>query len=94
MGWATAAIHALKDGATVTIRPRGSSMEPLVHSGQECVIEPVSIANVQKGDIVLCVVHGREYLHLVKAKNKGSVLIGNNRGGINGWTTKVFGRMR
>jgi hypothetical protein len=35
--------------------------------------------------VVLVRVRGTVYLHLVKAVNQGRFLIGNNRGGINGW---------
>jgi hypothetical protein len=38
-----------------------------VESGQLCTIEPVQPASLRVGDIVLCKVNGREYLHLVKA---------------------------
>jgi hypothetical protein len=55
-------------------------------------LEPVEVANLEVGDIVLCRVKGNDYLHLVKALQKGRVLIGNNRGGTNGWTRQVFGR--
>jgi hypothetical protein len=36
---------------------------------------------------------GREYLHLVKARQGDRYLIGNNRGGINGWVGRraIFG---
>jgi hypothetical protein len=34
---------------------------------------------------VPCKVRGREYLHLVKAAQGNRSLIGNNRGGTNGW---------
>jgi len=30
-------------------------------------------------------VKGSDYLHLIKAVNQGRFLIGNNRGGTNGW---------
>ena len=46
------------------------------------------------GDIVYCKVKGNYYTHLVKATNsKRGVLIGNNRGGINGWTKAVYGKV-
>jgi len=41
------------------------------------------------GDIVLCRVRGREYLHLVKAVQDRRYLIGNNRGGTNGWVGRA-----
>jgi hypothetical protein len=34
---------------------------------------------------VLVRVHGADYLHLIKAIDRSRFLIGNNRGGINGW---------
>ena len=37
------------------------------------------------GDVVLVRVHGTDYLHLIKAINRGRFLIGNNRRGVNGW---------
>ena len=55
---------------------------------------PVEPATLQKGDIVLCKVNGKEYLHLVKAVQGARFQIGNNRGGINGWVGKsaVYGK--
>ena len=92
MSWATRAIETLQRGERVTICPKGTSMEPLVHDGQGVVLEPVQVTQVVTGDIVLCRVNGSDYLHLVKAVKPGQVLIGNNRGRVNGWTTRVFGR--
>ena len=56
---------------------------------------PVEPATLQKGDIVLCKVNGKEYLHLVKAVQGPRFQIGNNRGGINGWVTAggIYGRL-
>jgi hypothetical protein len=91
MGWASGAIAKLQRGEAVTIRPRGTSMEPKVHDGQEVTLRPATASDVRVGDIVLCRVGGNEYLHLVKAVSGERVLIGNNRGRINGWTKQVFG---
>jgi hypothetical protein len=46
------------------------------------------------GDIVLCKVHGNEYLHIVKAIQGGRYQIGNNRGLINGWigASGIYGK--
>ncbi len=66
-------------------------MSPRIKSGQLCTVEPAGQYSV--GDIVLCHVRGRAYLHFVKAVRKGSYQIGNNRGHINGWTTAVFGKL-
>jgi hypothetical protein len=50
---------------------------------------------LQVGDIVLCKVNGREYLHLVKAIQGPRFQIGNNRGHINGWVSAnaIFGKL-
>ena len=83
------------DGETVTFRPTGSSMVPLIQSRDEVVVSPVDPTRVEVGDIVLTKVAGNVYIHLVKAIEpaKRRVQIGNNRGGINGWTNfdRVYG---
>ena len=95
MGWATQYIEALNKGETVQFRPRGASMRPKIEPGQLCTVEPVDPKDLRVGDIVLCRVKGREYLHLVKALRKGTFQIGNNRGGINGWIGPhgIYGRL-
>lgn len=94
MGWATAHIERLRAGETVSFRPRGHSMSGRIESGQLCTVEPVDAAMLGVGDIVLCKVHGREYLHLVKAIQGPRFQIGNNRGRVNGWVSAgaIFGR--
>src|SRR5579871_2363097 len=94
MGWASQYIARLREGETVQFRPRGGSMRGKIESGQLCTVEPVDPASLEVGDIVLCKVNGREYLHLVKAKQGTRFQIGNNRGHINGWITgnSIFGR--
>lgn len=87
MGWALQYIAKLKNGEPVSFRPRGNSMTGKIESGQLCTVEPIDPARVEVGDIVLCKVNGREYLHLVKAKQGPRFQIGNNRGRINGWVT-------
>lgn len=58
MGWATPFIAKLKEGETVSFRPRGHSMKGKIESGQLCTIEPISdTAALEKGDIVLCKVN-------------------------------------
>lgn len=95
MGWASGYIEQLRGGATVSFRPRGHSMSGKIESGQLCTVVPVEPATLQKGDIVLCKVNGKEYLHLVKAIQGPRFQIGNNRGGINGWVSAggIFGRL-
>jgi len=96
MGWATPYIQKLKNGETVSFRPRGHSMKGKIESGQLCTVEPIQdFAALQKGDIVLCKVNGNEYLHLIKAIQGSRFQIGNNRGLINGWvgTNSIFGKL-
>ena len=94
MGWAAHHIERLAAGETVSFRPRGNSMTPKISSGDLCTVAPVAVGEVAVGDIVLCKVSGSDYLHLVKAVGAdGRVLIGNNKGGTNGWTRAVFGRL-
>ena len=93
MGWASAYIEKLRGGEPVSFRPRGHSMSGKVDSGQLCTVEPVDPSTLRVGDIVLCKVNGREYLHLVKAIQGERFQIGNNRGRINGWVSagSIFG---
>ena len=94
MGWATEHIARLQRGETVQFRPRGPSMRGKIESGQLCTVEPVEAAALRPGDIVLCKVNGRQYLHLVKAVQGGRFLIANNRGHVNGWVSRnsIYGR--
>lgn len=94
MGWAASYITDLQLGKTVRFRPRGNSMKGKIESWQLCTIEPVDPQTVTEGDIVLCKVMGREYLHLVTRANYPRFEIGNNHGFINGWTTakQIFGK--
>lgn len=85
MGWADYAVKDLQAGKTVQIRPRGNSMVGLINSGQLVTIDPIVNRILIKDDIVLVKVRGNIYLHLIKAVNRNRYLIGNNRGGINGW---------
>lgn len=59
-------------------------MRGRVASGALCTVAPVD-GPIEVGEIVLCRVGGREYLHLVKARQGERYLIGNNIGGTNGW---------
>ena len=88
MGWADRHIEDLRAGQIVQFRPHGNSMTGRVGSGQLVTVAPLS-TDPAVGQIVLCRVNGSQYMHLVKA-TRGSdaglqFLIGNNRGGTNGW---------
>ncbi|MDX8052319.1 hypothetical protein SK571_23280 [Lentzea sp. BCCO 10_0798] len=80
-------------GEKVQFRPAGSSMVPLIRSRQLVTVAPVDPAKLDVDDIVLVRVAGTVYLHRVTAIAGQRVQIGNNRGRINGWTTRdrVFG---
>lgn len=86
-------LERLQNGETFTTSERGNSMVPLIHSGQNHIIEPATWESVKVGDIVYCKV--RSYLtHIVKAKNnERGCLIGNNHGKINGWTKNIYGKV-
>jgi hypothetical protein len=94
MGWATEYIARLQRGETVQFRPRGHSMRGKIDSGQLCAVEPVDPTTLEVGDIVLCKVNGRQYLHLVKAIQRDRFQIGNDRGRINGWISRggIYGK--
>jgi SOS-response transcriptional repressor LexA len=94
MGWATHACEVLRRGETVTVRPRGHSMKGRGNDGDHVTVAPCDPSTLQVGDIVLVRVHGHEYLHLIQAIQEQRFLIGNNRGGINGWVGAhaIFGR--
>jgi SOS-response transcriptional repressor LexA len=93
MGWASHYIEKLKQAETVQFRPRGNSMTGKIESGQLVTVEPIK--EIEVDDIVLCKVRGKEYLHIVKAKDKDRYLIGNNRGVTNGWIGRnaIFGKL-
>jgi hypothetical protein len=94
MSWAHHAKEALRRGETVQVRPRGHSMRGKVDDGDLVTLEPCDPDTVAAGDIVLVRVHGTDYLHLVKAVDRGRYLIGNNRGSTNGWVGRhaIYGR--
>ena len=92
-------IENLERGETVSFRPKGNSMQPRIESGNLVTVSP-DLEDLKEGDVVFCKVKGRFYVHLIKAvkmqgEDKKSYLIGNNKGGINGWITKngIFGRV-
>jgi hypothetical protein len=89
MGWASVYIEKLSRGETVEFRPRGDSMSGLISSGQLCTVKPIDeTTDIKAGNIVLCRVYGKVYLHLVKAIRRGQFQIGNNHGHLNGWTVR------
>jgi hypothetical protein len=93
MGWATELIAKLQAGETVQFRPRGHSMKGKIESGQLCTVVPAP-DELKAGDIVLCKVNGKQYLHLIKAVQGARYQIGNNRGRVNGWVSRhsIYGK--
>lgn len=88
-------VEKLKNGETFITKCSGESMVPLINSRQEHKLSPVkSLEEVEIDDIVFCKVKGKFFTHLVKDKHpiKG-VLIGSNRGRINGWSKIVYGKV-
>jgi hypothetical protein len=98
MSWASSYIAALKEGKTVQFRPKGNSMQPRIESGQLCTVEPLT-SPPEPGDVLLCTVSGRQFLHLctaVKGKaDKQQFQISNNKNFVNGWCTirQIHGRL-
>lgn len=69
-------------------------MTPIIKSGQLVTVTPCKTEEIEIGSIALCIVKGSHYLHLVKNISSGDrFLIGNNKGGINGWIDRenIFG---
>lgn len=69
-------------------------MRGKVNDGDRVTLAPCSPDDLRVGDIVLVRVKGNIYLHLIKAIDRGRFLIGNNRGGINGWvgSNSIYGK--
>ena len=87
-------VEKLKKGETFITSEKGNSMFPIIKSGQDHKLVPAKLDEVEVDDIVFCKVKGHFYTHLVKAKNEArGCLIGNNRGGINGWTKQIYGKV-
>lgn len=80
---------------TISFRPKGNSMAPLIKSGELITLESVKDKSTLKvHDIVLCRVKGKYYVHKITAisPTKGWQ-IGNNKGFINGWTNQIYGKV-
>jgi SOS-response transcriptional repressor LexA len=88
-------ITRLQDGETVSLRPHGNSMTPLIYSGQLVTLEPIDDLSVLSiGDIVFCKVNGKKFIHkITKIGPDGRFMISNNHGHDNGWTKTIYGRV-
>jgi sortase (surface protein transpeptidase) len=90
----------LAEGKVIKYRESGNSMKGIISHRELITAEPIKDYNDLKvGDAVFCKVKGNYYTHLIKAIRKNGesteFLIGNNHGGINGWTKShnVFARI-
>ena len=95
MSWATHYIAQLQAGETITFSaPGGNSMRSRIVPGQVVFVTP-DTSTLEVGDVVLCKVNGRQYLHLIKAIQGKRFQIGNNHGRINGWIgfNGIFGKV-
>lgn len=87
-------VKELSEGRSVTLKPKGNSMTPLIRSGQRIVLSPVDCADVKVGDAVLAKVKGNFYIHKVTAiGDDGRFQISNNHGHVNGWSRQVYGKV-
>ena len=75
-------------------------MHGRINSGQLVTVVPLEADDPEVDEVVLCRVRGVQYLHLVKATRGAAdaqqFLIGNNRGGTNGWIGRkaIYGVVR
>ncbi len=89
MSWATHYIAKLIEGEIVVFRPRGNSMTPIIKSKQEVEVAPFAEdEHPFKGQVVLCKVGGKQFLHKVTAIKGDQYQISNNHGHVNGWTKR------
>ena len=98
MSWAAPHIAKLAKGETIQFRPSGNSMEPRIPNRALVTVAPArNFEGFRKGDIVLCRVKGRYYLHFIQAvqqkMNATLYQIGNASGHTNGWTSQIYGKV-
>lgn len=94
------AVEPLKLGLTVHVGGHGNSMTPLLESGEVVIVKPIdALDRLKKGDIVLCKVKGRVYLHKITGVRGRKICgnkiyqISNNHGYVNGWTSTIYGKV-
>lgn len=87
----------LQKGEVCKVTGFGTSMVPILKSGQSVICIPVSDDTaLNKNDIVFCKVNGHFYLHKISAiKGKKQYQISNNHGHVNGTITRknIFGKV-
>jgi LPXTG-site transpeptidase (sortase) family protein len=97
-------ISKLATGEPVQYRESGNSMAGIIEHRQLITARKVTdFSTLKEGDAVFCKVRGNYYTHLIKAIRKVKkdgvdryeFQIGNNHGGINGWTWQenIYGKV-
>lgn len=87
----------LEDEPEVTFAARGTSMRPIINNGDTVTVASIKPATkIAVGDVVLAKFGTAYYLHKVSAVEKDRVQISNNRGHVNGWTTRknILGKLK
>ncbi len=87
-GGTTAYIMILAQGQSVRVRPYGNSLRGIIKSGQLVELVPSEFNSIQTGDVVLVKWEKHYLLNKVIEIGKDTLLIGNNRGKIQGWVGK------
>ena len=82
------ALWLVKRGRAASFRAFGSSMDPIIKSGQRVRVAPVDADRLEVGDAVVVEVNGNTMLHLISAIDTGNrrVEIAGSNGAVNGWT--------
>ncbi len=78
----------LAQGKSVRVRPYGNSLRGIIKSGQLVELVPSEFNSIQTGDVVLVKWEKHYLLNKVIEIEKDTLLIGNNRGKIQGWVGK------
>ena len=86
-------VEKLQKGEIFITSEKGNSISPIIKSGQNHRLAPIELKDCEVGDVIFCKVKGHYYTHIVKGKSARGLLIGNNKGNINGWTKQVYGKV-
>jgi Peptidase S24-like len=85
------AVRLLDGAERVTFTACGRSMEPRIRDGQQVTVHRYDgQEELDTGDIVLARVKGQVYLHQIIGISGSRYLIGNNKGGVNGWAARPW----
>lgn len=86
-------LKTLQEKGEVTWKPKGNSMSPRIHSGDQVKVIICDPLAYRVGDAVYAKVKGNYYLHLLTAIDTSTgtgynarYQISNNHGHVNGWT--------